>query len=542
MTILPQTLPDLVIANASNDNGDRSAVVDDTGRRLTYRELLHEAAKFCDGLRQLGIGPRSVVGLLAPNSTDWIVSLLGAQMCGATVAAFHTWVKAHEMKFLLTHSEAELLVMGRRVGDRDLLEPVRELIPEIDGNPVGSWRSGEFPRLRTVVLMGDGIGVPVGVVPQDQLVTGRQETASKLYPSDPSDVAVVLYTSGSTAHPKGVPLIQGDMVRNGFEIGERMGLGPDDRVWLGSPLFWSFGVANALVAALTHQATLVVQEKFNARQAALQIQRESCTAAYLLPAMTYSFLEIPNIADEFSTVRTGLTIGRKEEIEMVVEGLGIKGICNVYGSTETYGNCCVTPFDMPLEQRLRCQGTPLPGFEIRIVDDATGQDLPAGQPGAVFVRGRVTPGYVKAPELNEETFIEDGWYRSGDIGFLDQDGAFTFVTRDTDMIKTNGINVSPAEIEEFVASDPSISEVVVVGVPDQLKGQAIAAVVRLSPGSHLTEDEIIARCKDQLAAYKVPHSVHIVSEIPLTATGKLSRRSLIEVIVGRAALETDEEK
>lgn len=531
--LVAPTLPGLVVKHATGQAADRPAVVDDAGGSLTYRELAQRSTNFSKGLQGLGVRPGDVVGLLAPNSVDWVASMLGSQMAGATVAAYHTWVKAHELDFLLRHSEAKVLIVAPNVGEHDLLAPLLELLPQLGSRGRGEWASSVYPRLKAVVVLGDGRSLPIGTIRIVDLISSGGTGGEPLIDPDPAQAAVVLYTSGSTADPKGVPLLHGDMAENGFQIGERMRLRPDDKVWLGSPLFWSFGSANALSATLTHAATLVMQHKFSAPLAAQQIRNQSCTVTYLLPAMAYALVDLPDVRSLFSTVRTGLTIGRREEIEMVVTRLGIDGICNIYGSTETYGNCCVTPCDAPLELRLRSQGPPLPGFELRVVDESSGRELEAGETGSVYVRGRITPGYLKAADLNRETFTPDGWYRSGDTGFLDANGYFTFVTRETDMIKTNGINVSPAEVEEFIATDPNVAEVVVVGAPDPLKDQVIVAFVKPTPGCSVIPEDVIRRCREKLAAYKAPQSVHVVEEIPLTATGKLSRKLLLQLLPGR---------
>ncbi|MDE3205453.1 MAG: acyl--CoA ligase [Acidobacteriota bacterium] len=532
---LAPTLAGLVRRYAADGEAtQRTAIVDDQGTRLTYGELAERAEAFGGALARIGVGKGDTVGLLAPNSAGWVVSLVGAGLSGATVAAFHTWVKERDLEFLLGHSEAKVLVMAATVGERSLLDPLLALVPEIVEGTPGDWSSARFPHLEAVIVLGEGAPGVAGLLPVDEFLRSGGEDAAVGEPETDA-TAVVLYTSGSTADPKGVPLLQGHLVENGFEIGERMGLTPDDRVWLGSPLFWSFGAANALVATFTHQATLVVQEKFDAAAAVRQVADEVCTAAYLLPAMTYALLAVPGVREAFATVGKGLTIGRSEEVMMVVDGLGVDGVCNIYGSTETYGNCCVTPSDAPLDIRLRSQGPPLAGFEIRIVEEESGQALEAGQPGQVQVRGRVTPGYLKAPELNRATFTEDGWYRTGDVGVLDDHGYFHFVTRDSDMIKTNGINVSPAEIEAFVAGLPGVAEVVVVGAPDPRRDQRIVAFVRAVPGVALDPETVLERCRNELASYKVPHAVQVVETIPLTATGKLSRRLLLDLLPDRAA-------
>lgn len=531
-----RTMPDLSARNAGA-HGERVAVVDDRGGRLTYSALHADAVALARGLRNLGAKRGETIGLLAPNSTEWVVSALGCQLAGATVAAFHTWVKAHDLDFLVGHSEATTLIVAASVGDHDLLGPLVTLLPELWANEPGAWHSANYPALRRVLVIGGD--PPPGALSWSAVLADGHELGDLELDPPPGekDAAFLLYTSGSTADPKGVPLLHADMVENGFHIGERMGLVPDDRVWLGSPLFWSFGSANAMTATFTHQATLVLQEKFDAGKGAAQVAEHGCTAAYLLPALAHAFAQVPGIRDLFATVRTGLTIGRQDEVAMVVDTLGVPEICNVYGSTETYGNCCVTPHDMPVDKRVRCQGPPLPGVEVRIVDAVSQEVLPPGSEGGVEVRGRIMPGYWNAG-TQLETLTSDGWYRTGDVGRLDDEGCFTFVTRDSDMIKTSGINVSPAEVEAFLLTDPAVEEVVVVGAPDPVRGEVVVAFVKPVPGSTADAEAIIARCRRELAGYKVPREVRLVDEMPQTATGKLSRKELRAILAapdGRVA-------
>jgi fatty-acyl-CoA synthase len=213
-------------------------------------------------------------------------------------------------------------------------------------------------------------------------------------------------------------------------------------------------------------------------------------------------------------------------IDRAVADLGIDGICNIYGSTETYGNCCVTDHRTPLERRRLTQGRPLPGVEVRIVD-ADGRVLPPGEPGEAQVRGRLTPGYLNDDAANAAAFTADGWYRTGDRLMLDDDGAVAFVDRTGDMIKTSGINVSPAEVEGFLADHPGVREVLVVGAPHPSRDEVVVAfVVPADPG--LTAADLVAHAKRNIAGFKVPWLVTLVDDLPRTGTGKLTRRALRE--------------
>src|SRR6185503_13596830 len=217
---------------------------------------------------------------------------------------------------------------------------------------------------------------------------------------------------------------------------------------------------------------------------------------------------------------TGITIGRPDQIERAAVELGIDQICNVYGSTETYGNCAVTPHDLPLQDRMTCQGPPLPGFELRIVDPETRRPLDSAETGEIEVRGYVTSGYIDDAVATERAFTDDGWYRTGDLGRIDERGFLSYVGRATEMIKTAGINVSPAEVERFIRSHPSVREVAVVGAPHPTKDEAPVAFVCAVRGADVDADEILGHCRRSIAGYKVPAVVIMCDELPRTATGK----------------------
>jgi fatty-acyl-CoA synthase len=226
------------------------------------------------------------------------------------------------------------------------------------------------------------------------------------------------------------------------------------------------------------------------------------------------------------TLRTGLTIGSPREFLDAAEKLGVSELCNVYGATETYGNCCVAWHHWPIARRAACQGEPLPGVEMRFVDAETGQPVALGEAGLVEVRGYVSPGYTGAStEQNAAVFTADGFYRTGDIGRLDESGAFVFIGRSTEMIKRAGINVSPAEVENILLTHPAVREVGVVGASDRERGEIIVAFVVVRD-SAVTAEDLIAHCKAISSRYKVPDRIEIRQALPVTPTGKLHRRGL----------------
>jgi fatty-acyl-CoA synthase len=272
---------------------------------------------------------------------------------------------------------------------------------------------------------------------------------------------------------------------------------------------------------------LVLQRRFEAAQAIDLIERHGCTAIYTLPGMTSAILGSPGFsADRVRTLRTGLTIGAPQDFMAAANGLGAAELCNIYGSTETYGNCCVTSHRWPIERRALCQGEPLPGNEMRFVDVETGSPVAPGEPGLCEIRGYVTAGYAGASsDQNASAFTPDGFYRTGDIGRIDENGAFVFVGRNTEMIKRAGINVSPEEVENILLLHSGVKRAGVVGVPDAERGELVIAFV-VPSSKAVTAAELIMHCRSVASKYKVPDRIEICESLPLTPTGKLQRREL----------------
>ena len=503
--------------------GDAPALIH-AGHSVTYRQLEERTAKVAAALRADGVRHGDRIGLLLPNRPEWVEIALGAGGAGAVAVPFSTWSTRQELVFLLRDSSVTHLFALARFGDRDYAADLAALLPELRQG----GRSERFPSLRTVVIVepngSEGFAsfepFLLNHPPLIALPPGEAAAAG--------DDALILYTSGSSALPKAVRLKHHGCIENGFNIGERQGYGPNDRVLLSSPLFWSYGSANALSAALTHGAALVLQDKFGATKSIELIEKHGCTAIYTLPGITTAILRDSTFSvARVKTLRTGLTIGSPQDVYEAATKLGAAEICNVYGATETYGNCCVTWHHWPLEKRMNCQGPPLPGNYIRFVDEETGAEVPPGQPGLVEVRGYVTPAYSGASgDQNDKAFTRDGYYRTGDMGQFDEERNFVFVGRNTEMIKRAGINVSPAEVENILLLHPKVESAGVVGVADKERGELVVAFVVARNGEEPTVAELIEHCRSVASKYKVPDRIEIRPALPLTPTGKLQRREL----------------
>jgi fatty-acyl-CoA synthase len=495
---------------------------------MTYQDLVRRAGQVAASLRARGIRRGDRVGLLVDNRPEWLEIFFGTAALGAVIVPLSTWVKRAEIEFLLQDSRVKLLFTLEDCAGQNFGTDIADLQAQ-----------GLLTGLERVVLVGgplSGLGERVGweryesffdEPPLGALPPGEGASAA--------DTLVILYTSGSSNRPKAVPLDHYAAIENGFNIGERQGLRASDRVLLAPPLFWSYGGINALPATFTHGACLVLQSRFEPGEALDLIERHKCTALYTLPAMTSALVGHPAFRRErTATLRTGLTIGSPQDVMKAAHELGASEICNIYGSTETYGNCCVTWAHWPLELRANCQGPPLPGVHLRVIEADTDKPCPAGQQGEVEVSGYLTRGYANASaDQNAASFTADGYFRTGDLGYINDDGAFVFAGRSSEIIKRSGINVSPAEVEEILQQHPDVGLAGVVGVADADKGELIVAHVVAKPGTRPSPEALIAHCKAVASRYKVPDRIEIVAALPLTATGKVMRRELKAIIAAK---------
>ena len=483
--------------------------------RFSWADLAGRAERAAAALHQAGVRRGDRMGLLLANRIEWLELCLGAGALGAVTVPLSTWSTRSELAFLLADGGFTLLATQSQFGDRDFHADLLAL----QGSP-------GFPATLWLLDRDD----PSWPSYAAALATAPALPGDAQVPeAEAADIdAVVLYTSGSTSAPKAVPLRQRALVTNGFHIGERQGLTAADRVLLSSPLFWAFGSANALPATWTHGATLVLLEKFDAGTAIEVIAREACTAIYTLPAISSAIGQHPGYSRKrLASLRTGLTIGNEQDFLAQVEVLGAAELCNIYGATETCGNCAVTWHHWPLARRARCQGPPLPEQEIRFVDEYNGQPVPPGTPGLVEVRGFTTTAYQGASAAqNVRAFTADGYYKTGDMGLCNADGDFVFVGRVGEMIKRAGINVSPAEIESVLRRHAAVLDAAVVGTPDAARGERIVAFVVPRDGACLDPAELLRHCAIEASKYKLPDQIVVRTELPLTVTGKLQRREL----------------
>ena len=527
-----RTLGDLLDETARARPGADAVIFRD--RRLAYGALAADSAELARALLAAGVRKGHRVAVLLPNRPEWLVAAFAIARLGAITVGVSTFSAPPEIAWTLEHCRPSAIITTEAFRGRAYLAPIYATCPELAGSAPGELRSERLPELRAVISIDerrhDGVYrlrdfVEAASSVREEALRAAQASVTA------ADPCYILYTSGSTATPKGVVLAHGGVIANGFDIGERMHLTAADRVWLAVPLFWSFGSANALPALLTHGGSLVLQESFEPAEALALLDEERCSVYYGMANMARALLEHPDRRRRaLGAMRTGLTIGLPEDIQMTMDAVAARELCNVYGSTETYGNCAVTDAHDDLAVRLETQGRPLPGMTIRVVDPASGRTLGPGEVGEIRVRGHVTPGYYRDPEQTRAAFDAGGYFVTGDLGLIGDDGRVRFRGRLKEMIKTAGMNVAPLEVEAILLGHAAVKQAYVVGVPDRARGEVVVAAVELHDGAVVSAETLAVFCRERLAGYKVPARFVFrkSDEFPRTPTGKVQKPRLRE--------------
>src|SRR5215204_1429528 len=527
---------------------DEALVYPDRGLRYTYaqfREVVEDCGR---ALMSLGIKKGDHVAVWGQNVPEWVMLQFATGKVGAVLVTINPAYKSHELKYVLDQSDAAALFLTEGVGDADFLEILQDAVPVLAGADRAGLSIEELPLLESVVLMGaePPAGLPVmsfgeflksGEDVSDEQLRERQASL------DAEDVINMQYTSGTTGFPKGVQLTHANIVKNAFYIGECMELGPEDRVCIPVPFFHCFGCVLGTLNTVTHEGTMVPVEQFDAEEVLKAVHEERCTALLGVPTMFIAELEHENYGEyDTSSLRTGIMAGSPCPIEVmkqVVNDMGADEITIAYGQTESSPVITQTRTDDPIERRVSTVGRKLPDVEVKLVDVDTGEEVGTGEQGDLCTRGyHVMKGYYKMPDKTAEVIDEDGWLHTGDLATVDEDGYFT-ITGKVDYIIILGCdNIYPREIEEFLYTQPGISEFQVYGVPDEKYSERVAAAVIKKKDASLTDEEVKEYCRENIAHYKVPEYVDFVEEYPMTASGKIQKYKLREAAVERYNLAT----
>ncbi|MFZ6003420.1 MAG: class I adenylate-forming enzyme family protein [Actinomycetota bacterium] len=534
-----------LIRACAQRHGDRTfAVLGDD--RLTYADAEARSAQLAKGLLASGAGKGTRVGLLAPNSPEWIVGWLAATRIGCVVALLNTYSKARELGWTLRHADVQVLLTVDSHLGHDYLERLEQAAPDLAGQTNERILLESHPYLRSVWTWGAATrpwaGPVADLAERGSAITDAllREVESEVAPADPM---VVVYSSGSTADPKGAVHSHGASVRHAHNLGQMRDLISDDVLYTPMPLFWVGGFSFTLIAAMHVGASLVFEEQFEPGATLDLIERERVTQVLGWPHMAKALIDHPSFAGrDLSSIRGGsyaALLPQEQQAEAEVPK------ANSLGMTETLGPHTFDSKDNPLPpEKEGSFGLSVPGVEHKIVDPVTLEDLPVGETGELWLRGySLMLGLHKRERA--DTFTPDGWYRTGDGGYFDDDGHFYFTGRMGDLIKSSGMNITPRDVELVLETFPEVVMAFVTGVPHPDRGQDVAAAIALRPGETLDAEEARKRVKEELASYKVPRHVAVFAdqtELPWLDSGKIDRRRLTAMLEERFAPTTPTEE
>ncbi|GAA4920273.1 fatty-acyl-CoA synthase [Actinomycetospora succinea] len=546
----PMTLHER-LARCAEEFGDRPMVITDE-RTVTYADVAAWTERLADGLVALGVRPGDRVGLVMANYVEFVPLKFAISRAGAIAIPFNYLYRTDELRYVLEQSEANLLITMTGFAGLDHLGMLDEIAP--------GWDSGEqtaLPNLRGVVTLSTDQRSREGVGSVEELeALGRQHPGgSAERGAAPDDVADILYTSGTTGSPKGVLITHDASQRTGYASALTRAFEDGRRILFSLPCYHMFGYVEGLMAAMMVGGAIIPQTAFDPMRYLEGIERHRATDILCVPTMTVAILEHPDLATrDLSSLRAILSGAAPAPVwlwEKVRDTLGVDEIVTGYGMTEQGGAMTLSLPEDPFERlsgtvgRVKLAGSAgLPETrdltEYRTIDVLTGEPLPAGEEGELAARGPTNMlGFYGKPEETARALDDEGWVRSGDLGYLTEDRYVVLTGRSKELYKSGGELVMPKEVEEVLSRHPGVSQAFAVGVADERWGEIGVACVVPKAGVAVTADDLVALCKEQLARFKVPRRVVFLeaTDLPTTPTGKVQKFRLARMVAEQASTE-----
>jgi fatty-acyl-CoA synthase len=509
-----------LLAKTASGFPEHFGLIEGTGtpeaRRWTYAHLEQDAQRCADALLQR-FDPGERVAVWAPNLPEWVILEFGAAIAGVILVTVNPVLRARELHYVLSQSRAAGLFLVNELRGHDMLAAAHSVRPQL-------------PELREILLLEKE--------PFEAFLANASASSQSRPTISPTDPVQIQYTSGTTGFPKGALLTHRGLVNNGYLCAQRLGVQPGD-VWVNPmPLFHTGGCVLGVLGAVSTGAVHVLPPVFDPALVLSLVETEGGNVMGGVPTMLIAELESPGFsARNLSTLTTVLSGGSTvpaDLVRRVEREMGVR-FSIVFGQTECSPVITQTRLDDSIEDKAETIGQPLPHTEVRIVDPVSGEILPVGEVGELHTRGyHVMKGYFEMPEATEAALDPDGWLHTGDLCSMDERGYFKVEGRLKDMIIRGGENIYPREIEELLFAHEAVSDVAVIGIPDERWGERVAAFIRPAPGHSPTSEELETYLKDQLAPHKIPREWIFVEEFPLTASGKIQKFALRERFLGQS--------
>ena len=511
----------------------------------TYSEFRDDVDTFARSLIALGVKAGDHVAVWATNIPQWYIAFWATTKIGAVLVTVNTAYKIHEIEYLLKQSDTHTLIMIESYRDSNYSQIISELCPELQNTKPGSpLHSKRLPFLRNVITVGFDMK---GCLNWSQAIDrSSQVPVEEVYRMaaavDKNDVCNMQYTSGTTGFPKGVMLTHYNVVNNGKYIGDHMELSTADRMMIQVPMFHCFGMVLSMTASMTHGTTMYPLPYFSPEPALACVHNEHITSFNGVPTMFIAMMQHPDFEKtDFSYMRVGIMAGANcpaDLMKKATEVMNMKEIVSVYGQTEASPGCTMSSYYDSLEVRTETVGSAFANVECKIIDPETGLDCPDEVTGEFVARGyNLMKGYYKMPKATAETIDSDGWLHTGDLACRTPDGNYRITGRLKDMIIRGGENIYPKEIEEFIYTCPKVSDVQVIGVPDERYGEEIMACIILKENESMTVEEMREYITSHMARHKVPRYIEFVNSFPMNAAGKILKYKMREYAAERLGLK-----
>ena len=495
---------------------------------LTYNRLKQTADLLARGFLRLGVKKGDKVAIWMAGYAEWAFAYFALARIGAIMVPVNTRYRPDEIKYVLNKSKASLLVF-KEEPNKDFLSLLKELFLDVFA---GNLPNEALPSLRTLIVASDrridgclGLNelIEAGkAVSEKELLQAANEVTG-------DDIAMFQFTSGTTAVPKAAMLFQSAMLRGALCGCEILRLSEADRFFSPQPFFHVGGSIQVMLTPIISGCRMIVQPYFDAGQALELMERYQCNVLMGHQPHYIEYLNHPDLKSRNLVLEKGMIFAGAEVFKRVYDEMGIKRLISPYGLTETHIGGAACALDDSLEIRMTTVGRPMPGVELAIRQPSGKEFLPAGQPGEVCFRGWcVTTGYFDDPEKTAEALDDQGWFRSGDLGVIGEDGYLRLVGRIKEMIRVGGENVAAAEIESVLLKHDAVKQAIAIGMADARLAEVVAVFVELKSGQRASEAEIIGFCREHLASFKVPRRVKFITEWPMTGAGKIQRYILKE--------------
>ena len=521
IALLNRTIGEQLEGNAHRWPGGLAVVSCHQSKRFTWAELLDAADRLAHGLTKMGVEPADRVGLWAMNCWEWLVVHMACARAGAILVNVNPSCRAHELAFILTKSRMKVLFLRERDSKANYADVLGEVC-----------KSGNFTLRHTVFFDS-----PTW---ESLLAEEPGATTARIELDDPTNIQ---YTSGTTGSPKGVLLTHRNLVNNGFLSARVLRYSERDRICLAVPFAHCFGNVIGTMSALASGCALILpNDTFDPKAVLAAVEMERATAIYGVPTMFIAELRHPEFSRfDLTSLRTGVMAGAPCPIEVmkqVISDMHCPEMIIGYGLTETSPLVTMSEVDDDLDRRVSTVGKAVPCTELKVVDVETRETLERGMQGEICARGyMLMRGYDGDPEATARVVDSDGWFRTGDLGVMREDGYLNITGRAKDMIIRGGENIYPREIEEFLYTHAKIAEVQITGLPHKHFGEIVLAWIRLKPGETATPEEIREFCEGQIAKFKIPESIRFVESFPTTLSGKIQKFRMREIEIQEQGLE-----